>query len=135
MSATDNNDDVLSVRLLRLLRLLRPAVRLMRNDTVVSFTFLSKQLRFNPGLLRVAQLLIILLCTCHWIGCVWWLVSSLERQRGEFTRWGPSNTTLAAGFDVQYAHAFLWGASLMTGFMPFDIIPVSLPRSTRKSAS
>ena len=26
------------------------------------------------------NVLMVLICTCHWAGCIWWLVSSIERR-------------------------------------------------------
>ncbi len=121
-----------AARLLRFLRLLRPSLALFRG-TSVSISVAGRGLsawtlssRFNPGLVRVIQLLMLLLCTCHWLGCVWWLTADIELKAGTHTAWQPTNATLSGDWGLQYAHAFLWGASMMTGMMPFDIVPTTL---------
>lgn len=114
----------LSARNARMLRLLRPALRLARSEFAINLPFIAKRFHSNPALLRVAHLVTLLICSCHWLGCIWWLTSVNERQQGRYTIWGPSNHTLSAPLDVQYGWAFFWGASLVTGFMPFDVYPV-----------
>ena len=39
--------------------------------------------------------------------------------------WVPSEWLVAQTFSTRYLHAFLWGASMMTGFVPFDVEPES----------
>ena len=93
-------------------------------------------LGFNPGVARVLKLMLVFVCTCHWIGCVWWAVGELEQDglmasvavnqtASRFDPdsrdiWGPSPWLRETQHPAtQYAHALLWGASLMTGFVPF----------------
>ena len=35
-------------------------------------------IRFNPGLLRIFRLLIVIILSCHLFGCVWWWVGTEE---------------------------------------------------------
>ena len=194
--------DNLEIRLLRLLRLLRPTLHLMRGSAIQGRTADFWAFRFNPGVVRVLQLLLLLLCTCHWIGwvlpkrgtrvcpfrhsprapmhtactpigitalaggthprrarmphvlrCIWWFICVYERRQGIISTWHPPDDILGAAaslnplnatfdfasgtvlrrtpvqtsFGLQYAHAFLWGAALMTGFIPYDIKPVRSP--------
>lgn len=136
----------LAARLLRMVRGLRVCEELMsrgaraasgpsRQGAHAFHAFLGL-LHFNPGLARVVQLLVLLLCTCHWLGCAWWLVGQLEHDRrssgavvsasmdGPF---GPSAWLRNQSVGVQISHELLWGASMVTGFVPFDVIPSTLP--------
>ena len=97
-------------------------------------------LGLNPGVTRVLKLLILFAYTCHWIGCMWWTVGELEqdgllsggtsnqtvssRDPDLSDSWGPSEWLRETQHvSNQYAHALLWGVSMMTGFVPFDVVP------------
>ncbi len=126
------------VRALRLLRLLRVVPRLLRNDTLggggggggLRALLVS---RMNPSAARALQLVALLVLACHWTGCLWWLVGTLECS--VFGReldpppcddgWGPDAALQLMPLTHKYAHAFVWGASLMTGLVPFDVVPVT----------
>ena len=44
--------------------------------------------------------------------------------------WGPNAELQRSGsLSVKYAHSLLWGVSLMTGFVPFDVEPVTMPQA------
>ena len=131
-----------SERLLPLLRVLRVGVPILRSaGSGTTSTSSSTTFGLNPGVTRVLKLMLLLVYTCHWIGCIWWCVGELEQdglinpggnqsaryEDAEGSTWGPSpwlrQTQPAAN---QYAHALLWGASMMTGFVPFDVMPNTL---------
>ena len=40
--------------------------------------------------------------------------------------WGPSEQIRGASFSEQYAHSLLWGTGVITGLMPYDIMPEGL---------
>mmetsp|Transcript_65758 Transcript_65758/g.109250 ORF Transcript_65758/g.109250 Transcript_65758/m.109250 type:complete len:737 (-) Transcript_65758:298-2508(-) len=129
----DHDNDVTLVRTLRLLRLLQFVPKLLRNDAPkirTSTKVLWQHLyRFSPSVTRVVQLIIFLLCACHWMGCLWWEVGTAECDINDSSSvacndgWGPSSTLQSQDLHAKYAHAFFWGASLMTGFVPFDVVP------------
>lgn len=81
------------LQLLKLMRLLRPTVNLMRGasseDISLSSRLFSRIARFNPGLVRVFQVTVLLLLACHWVGCIYWLVSSVEKSYGVVSLWQP----------------------------------------------
>mmetsp|Transcript_13032 Transcript_13032/g.33411 ORF Transcript_13032/g.33411 Transcript_13032/m.33411 type:complete len:637 (-) Transcript_13032:266-2176(-) len=125
-------------RLLPFLRVVRLVVPLIR----FSIQGNDSPGRLNPGVARVARAILLLLFTCHYIGCAWWCIGELEQDgllshRANETShidpksvdiWGPSNwlrTTQPVA--NQYGHAFLWGAGMMTGYVPEDVVPHSLP--------
>ena len=138
---TYHNAPYTLLRSLRLLRLLRVVPSLVRNDAQLvqrsTPRMLATLLRFNPSVLRLAQLTACLLCSCHWLGCMWWFVGTLECNVYhdpdevsicEEDGWGPTAELQRVGTDMRgflekYNTAFLWGASVMTGFVPFDIEP------------
>lgn len=62
--------------MLRLLRLAKLA-KLARMRKLAKY-FVSFEEFFNPGTLAVAKLAGIALLCCHWVGCLWWLISDLE---------------------------------------------------------
>ena len=112
-----------------MLRLLRVVVKLLRNDAVNAAAGSSSMFRFNPGVARVIQLFMLLICTCHWAGCIWWLISSIERRDKDYDDWGDWGPTREMveeyKFPVQYAHALLWGVGVITGLIPFDVMPTT----------
>jgi hypothetical protein len=80
----------------------------------------------NRGVTRVISLLLLLLLACHWVGCLWWLVSNTELAQGITSPWHPEPAVVAGEFGLQYAHAFLWGASICTGFILYDVMPTTI---------
>lgn len=127
------------VPLLRVMRIIIPLARFLSTaDSNVS----SVHGRINPGVTRVVRSVLLLLFTCHWIGCMWWCIGELEQDGllssgGNLSartdpealdRWGPSEW-LRDTQDLanQYAHSFMWGAGMMTGYVPKDVVPHTLP--------
>ena len=99
-------------------------------------------IRFNPAALRIFKISVLMMLCCHWMGCTWWLVSELEIQAddGEGARarrldkamleaqndWQPPTDLLNDdSLGPQYWRAFFWGAGMVTGFVPYDIEPVT----------
>ena len=100
-------------------------------------------IRFNPAALRIFKISVLMMLCCHWMGCAWWLVSELEIQAnddGEGARarrldkamleaqngWQPPTDLLNDdSLGPQYWRAFFWGAGMVTGFVPYDIEPVT----------
>ena len=126
-------------RLLPLLRCVRIIIPLFRSAGQ-HVTAPSGSFGLNPGVTRVLKLLILFAYTCHWIGCMWWTVGELEqdgllsggtsnqtvssRDPDLSDSWGPSEWLRETQHvSNQYAHALLWGVSMMTGFVPFDVVP------------
>ena len=128
------------MRLLPLLRVLRVTIPILRNADEHARSSVGI-FGLNPGVTRVLKLMLFLVYTCHWIGCMWWCVGEIEQdslvvissnlstrfEDPSGSTWGPSpwlrETQPAAN---QFAHALLWGASMMTGFVPFDVMPNTL---------
>ena len=81
----------------------------------------------NPVVLRLAQILSLLLVSCHWMGCVWWAVSAWEAAQADaqMSYWRPSEEVLAQHGMLQWGHSFLWGASIITGFILYDVTPLT----------
>ena len=117
------------VRALRMLRLLRVVPRLLRSDApeIRGSGFRCAMARQNPSAARATQLLLLLLLATHWTGCLWWLVGTLNCSVYGSTvcddGWGPPTELQLASFFTKYGYSFFWGASLMTGFVPFDVLP------------
>ena len=112
-----------------ILLVLRPLLHLLRKsgeeDVIQKSTSVFSFFRFNPSLQRLLPLLLILLCSCHWAGCLYWCVASLERDPTAPTAWLPSAWLTTQDVGTRYMHAFLWGISTMTGFMPYDVEPAT----------
>ncbi|KAL1523688.1 hypothetical protein AB1Y20_018620 [Prymnesium parvum] len=123
-----NTGDLVVVRLLRLLRLIRVVIKLTRNSNSVTEAVSGGRFRFNPALARVVQLVCMLILTCHWAGCMWWLVGTLERDEhwqtdGREDTWGPNPWLLEEPISLRYLHGFNWGAGMILGYVPTDVIP------------
>ena len=133
--------DDLAVELVRLLRLLRPTLELVRGMTgderaggggggggaAQLRSLRTAFFRFNPGVWRVLQLLLLLFCSSHWLGCIWWLSCTTERQWGlEPNSWHPPPEAFnSTDISLQYAHSFLFGLSIISNLMPYDVRPIT----------
>jgi CRP-like cAMP-binding protein len=109
-------------------RLLRTVLRLYRVESSGSLMRASSVLRFNPGLVRMGQLMLMLFLACHWAGCLWWIIGEVDPDSQEAddegtTQWAASTWLKRQPWGLQYAQSLLWGAGLMTTLMPFDVIP------------
>ena len=132
-------------RMLPLLRVVRLIVPLVRHLSADKYQTSGSGRRWNPGIARVLRLVVIFFLTCHWIGCIWWCVSELEQDGlvdygvdysdTNATRWDPESLETwgpsvwlrtTQPMANQYAHALLWGAGMMTGFVPRDVVPHTL---------
>eukprot|EP00966_Prymnesium_polylepis_P267970 6190750-Prymnesium_polylepis.1 len=120
---TDNN--LIVIRALRLVRLLRVVTKLMRNGTNVADVMSGGATRFNPQLVRVSQLLFMLVLTCHWLGCLWWLVGTVERKTTHplGDTWGPDAWLRSQNLTTRYLHSFNWGAGMILSYVPYDVEP------------
>ena len=115
-------------------------LRLVRIAKLIKLTRMRKLAKYmedfedflNPGVLAVLKLTLIAIFCCHWIGCLWWLVSGLEMD--DFAtpwyvgdnlwhppRWLKNEGSLA----TKYLHAFFWGAGMVTSLVPRDIEPAT----------
>ena len=123
----DNNgfSNLTIVRALRLLRLLRVVIKLMRNGNDVAEVVSGGATRFNPAIVRVCQLVLMLVLACHWVGCLWWLVGTIDGNsvRDDSDTWGPDTFQRSQGLGARYLHAFNWGAGMILAFVPNDVQP------------
>ena len=87
----------------------------------------TRMMKRDPVVLRLSKLITLLLLTCHWMGSVWWAISTNERQQHPdlTSTWGPSAWLIAQHSFLQWGHSFLWGASIGTGFVLFDVTPAT----------
>ena len=128
---SDDSREESAGRLNRQLRLLR----IVKLNRLLRLAKLSKNLKyielfikFNPSMMRVVKMFLLMFGCCHWMGCAWWFVADMEliNQPGvPFNAWQPSaylmDPTMTLG--PQFARAFFWGAGMVTGFVPYDIEP------------
>jgi len=122
-------------KMLRLLRMakLTKLTRMLKLSKYLEYV--EVVIKFNPAVVRIVKLCMIIILTCHWFGCIWWLVSDLEMSSGVelaspwYTgenNWHPPIwLKRASPFDVKYWHAFFWGAGMCLGMVPRDIEPVT----------
>lgn len=113
-----------AARLNRQLRLLR----VFKLNRLLRLSKLSRKLkalevliRFNPSMLRVLKLTMLMLVSAYWMGCTWWLVSEYELAGSEIDDWGivrdlsmhnawhPSLQLLQGDLGTQVASGFFWG--------------------------
>jgi len=92
----------------------------------------------NPAVVIIAKLVGMMFMVSHIFGCLWWLISSLEREDDLADSlgspwYGPENQWMAQmwlvespRFSEKYSHSFLWGAGMVTAMVPFDIMPVTV---------
>ena len=119
-----------------LVRLLRTLLRFHRVESSLQLAHLSV-LRYNPGIVRVLQLLLMLLVACHWAGCLWWIVGDIDTEAQSLaievpttTPWAASDWVQSQPFVVRYGHSLLWGVGMMTTLMPFDVVPRTITETT-----
>ena len=65
-------------------------LRIVKLNRLLRLSKLSKYLKylevileFNPSFMRVLKLMVLMVGCCHWMGCAWWLVASVEAEGGE----------------------------------------------------
>lgn len=118
-------------RLNRQLRLLRffKLNRLLRLSKLSGYLkYLELETEFNPSVLRVGKLIILMVACCHWMGSTWWVVSEfelaaispgaqLEIELSQHNEWHPSQTLLHAPLGAQVASGFFWGAGIVTNMV------------------
>ncbi|KAL1498823.1 hypothetical protein AB1Y20_014126 [Prymnesium parvum] len=124
--AWDDDDGASSVlRALRLLRLMRVVRKLLQNGTEVAEVVSGYTSQFNPALVRVSQLVVMLVLACHWVGCLWWLVGTLPRTETHplGDKWGPDAWLREQGLTTQYIHSFNWGAGMILAYVPREVYP------------
>lgn len=126
-------------RVNRMLRLLRMAklLKLARMAKLAKYMEHFESF-LNPGVLLVFKLVLMSIFACHWIGCLWWLVSDLELSMeslespwyaGENTWHPPHWLKHDSNLFTKYMHAFFWGAGMVTSLVPRDIEPVTVLES------
>ena len=89
------------IKLMRMLRMTRIFDR---------FTYSS---RADPSMVRLAKLLLLTLFQWHWVGCIYWFISSL--QGFGTSRWTPNLDAPEKALFEQYGEAFFWAVSATTG--------------------
>jgi len=134
--AFNSADLPVAARLIPLSRLLRTLVRLYRVESNGGLLKTSSMLRFNPGLVRVGQLMLMLLLACHWTGCLWWLIGEIDIEGRELAIADPESNTWPASewlqrqeFILRYAQSLLWGTGLMTTILPYDVVPRTITQT------
>ena len=127
---SDDGETSATARLNRQLRLLR----IVKLNRLLRLFKLSKNLKyvelvikFNPSMMRVFKLILVMLGCCHWMGCAWWFVADLEIIEGgtEHNDWHPPSPLLTpnASLGAQFSRSFFWGAGMVTAMVPYDIEP------------
>ena len=83
-SSSDDGAEVSGGAATRLNRNLR-LLRIIKLNRLLRLSKLSKALkafelvvRFHPSAMRLCKLLLLMILTCHWMGCTWWFVADLE---------------------------------------------------------
>ena len=131
----DDGETSATSRLNRQLRLLR----IIKINRLLRLAKLSKKLKyfelvikFNPAVMRMAKLLVMMMLMCHWLGCTWWFVCEMELADSvPMNAFHPSPSLLQSEtLGPQFAAAFFWGAGLITAMVPYDIMPSPRWRST-----
>ena len=133
-SPSDSDSGAGTSRLNRQLRLLRffKLNRLLRLSKLSAYLkYLELETEFNPSVLRVAKLVVLMVACCHWMGSAWWLVSEFElaAEGGNglvvdllrHNLWHPSEALLSAPLGAQVASGIFWGAGIVTNMIPRDI--------------
>ena len=122
-------------RTLRMLRMMK-ILKLFRIRKLASYAQNFEDF-INPAVISIAKLVIVMILCCHWFGCLWWLVSEIEADLEDHetgsgwndgvNAWRVQPWLKAADdqFGMKYAHAFLWGASMVTAIVPYDVMPVT----------
>jgi len=113
---------------LRLLRVIKLNRLLRLSKLSKHLKQLEVSIQFNPSMLRVSKLMIIMISCCHWMGCLWWFIADLELNciKGnvcDANEWQPNNELLQSSLGPQFSAAFYWGASFVTTMVPYDIEP------------
>jgi CRP-like cAMP-binding protein len=100
----------------------RVVMRLMRQKVPP-----KRAMSANSPVTRLFQILLLLLLACHWMGCIWWAVSQWEvaQPKAQTSYWRPSDEILAQTGFLQWGHSFLWGASIVSGFILYDVTPLT----------
>ena len=130
----------------RVLRLIRMAklVKLARMFRLIRYMQVFEEF-FTPALVSVTKLVMTMILVSHWFGCLWWIISDLERdpslglnqggyesQSGEYdaNQWvAPLWLVESPHFSEKYSLSFLWGAGMVTAMVPFDVVPVTAMES------
>jgi len=95
------------------------AHRLLSTRSV--FSNAPDAMMFNPSLITLWKMLLTILFVWHWVGCVYWLVSTHSYDAGEpylsvKDAWSPPDSVLATNFThVRYAYAVTWAIGVTTG--------------------
>ena len=118
-------------KLTRALRTLR-VVKLMRVLKLPYFTAVFENFsRFNPGVLRVVKLVLVVLVVVHWYGCLWWYIGAVLEADVD-SLWRPPAELLAmnasdeGAFVMQYFYSTYFAFSLLSGFAPLAVEPETL---------
>jgi len=137
----DEGENNAAARLNRQLRFLR----IVKLNRLLRLVKLSKNLRhvemvikFNPSVMRLTKLFIMMLLFSHWLGCAWWFVADLELTETCETiggllsaacaepsnAWQPNADLLRSDrLGRQWSAAFFWGVGMVTAMVPYDIQP------------
>ena len=122
-----------TARLNRIIRLVRMAklLKLFRMAKLARYMSNFEDF-FNPAVLRMTQIIFGMILCCHWLGCLWWLVSELEQTgvappdpTGEDLWQVPKWVKAENDFGLKYSHAILWGAGVVTAMIPYDVMPAT----------
>ncbi len=107
---------VLVLRMLRLLRIVR-LLRIFRRLEIPSWS--------NPGFLRIAKFLIIIILLLHLLACAWFFSAYIDNFPEE--SWVVSEGIREAAPDSQYIRSLYWTITTMTTVGFGDITPNRTP--------
>ena len=65
-------------RQLRLLRIVKLNRLLRLSKLSNNLKQVERHVKLNPSAMRLLSLCFLMLGFCHWLGCLWWLVSDME---------------------------------------------------------
>eukprot|EP00966_Prymnesium_polylepis_P185780 4306634-Prymnesium_polylepis.1 len=87
---------------------------------------------FNPGLLRVSRLVMVLFIFVHLTGCLWWYIGVVHEGLPP-NGWNAEEWLRHDTFWSKYSHAFFWALMQLTGLIMFDVEPIT-PLEVRSRA-
>ena len=153
MQAQQAGGSMDAARANRMLRLVRMAklTKLFRMRRLAKSMEALEDLGLDPNAITVVKLMSLVVFCCHLLGCLWWMVSDIERSEEELgpgpgswlaspwhageNNWHPPHWLKNdASVTMKYTYSFLWGAGMVTSLVPRDIEPVTVTESILTTA-